>query len=138
MSSGEKSIAKRLEFEGFWDGLRQGHVAFPKCFDCGRFHWYPMPRCPHCRSDKLAWQRTNGKGRLYSWTVVERALVPAFKDKVPYIIGLVELDDAPGVRFVTGIVGAPPEALAIDMFVEAVIERTDKPMPTAPFRPVVI
>jgi len=137
MSAEEKSVVERLEFEGFWQGVRQGHVAFPMCGECGRFHWYPMPRCPHCRSGKLTWKRTSGKGRLYSWTVVERALAPAFEDKVPYIIGLVEFDDAPGVRFVTDIVGARPEVLAIDMAVEAVIRPTNEPMPTVPFRPAV-
>jgi uncharacterized OB-fold protein len=42
---------------------------------------------------------------LYSWTTIEHQSHPAFP--TPYTIILVELDDAPGVRVVGRIDGAP-------------------------------
>jgi uncharacterized OB-fold protein len=40
---------------------------------------------------------------VYSWTVVEHQVHPAFP--VPYTILLIELDDMPGVRLVGNIAG---------------------------------
>ena len=52
------------EFTGFFQAACKGKIAFPRCGVCGRFHWYPMPRCPHCRSRQLAWQPIAGVGEI--------------------------------------------------------------------------
>ena len=63
-------------FAGFWDGLRAKTIRFPHCRACGKVHWYPMARCPHCYSDDLDWQAVSGAGTLYSWTTVLRTMSP--------------------------------------------------------------
>ena len=100
---------KAPEFSGFFEAARQGALAFPRCGDCGRFHWYPMKACPHCRSRQIGWQKVEGTGTVFSWTVVRHAFDPAYKDRLPYIIALLEFDDAPGIRLVTNIEAAPEE-----------------------------
>lgn len=100
------------EFAGFFEAARRRQLAFPRCEDCGRFHWYPMKACPHCRSRRVAWQPVAGGGSLFSWTVVRHAFDPAYKDRLPYIVALVEFDDAPGIRLVTNL-EADPAVLTI-------------------------
>jgi uncharacterized OB-fold protein len=56
----------------------------------------------------------SGNGSLFSWTVVRRAFLPAFDDKVPFVSALVALDEDPAVRIVTYIVDAEPDALRAD------------------------
>lgn len=123
------------EFGGFFEHLRAGRIAFPCCRACSRLHWYPMKRCPHCYSNDLAWEEVRGEMALYTWTSVQRGFSDAFKDKVPYIVALVEFSAAPGIRLVTNIIDAEEEALAIGMPVEPVFLGQNEATPSVVFRP---
>jgi uncharacterized OB-fold protein len=123
------------EFHPFWEGLRAGRISFPKCRSCGRTHWYPMKRCPHCLATEFDWLPVSGRGRLHSWTVVRRAFSADQADKVPYVVGLVEFDEVPGTRLITNIVGTDPQALAVDMPLEPVFADDGTAPPTVRFRP---
>jgi uncharacterized protein len=118
-------MSERLnpEFAGFFETARRGVLSFPRCGDCARFHWYPMPRCPHCQSTDIGWKAISGRGELFSFTSVKHAFDSKYADRVPYTVGLVTFPDAPGVQFITNIVDAPAEALAIGMPVDAVFDR---------------
>ena len=61
-----------------------------------------------------------GSGRLFSWTVVRQAFLPQFAELVPYVSGLVALDEDPAIRLVTFVVDCRPEDLVVDMPMEAV------------------
>ncbi len=111
------------EFGGFEALLARGRIGFPRCLGCGRFHWYPMKRCPHCRSRELEWHPVSGEGRLYSWSVVHHRFDPELPLAPPYVVALVEFDDAPGVRLVTNLEEADPSRLAIGMRLEPFIEQ---------------
>jgi uncharacterized OB-fold protein len=76
-----------------------------------------MKACPHCRSRAISWQRIDGTGSLYSWTIVRHAFDPAYRDRLPYIVALVEFPDAVGVRLIANL-DADPNALAIGMAVK--------------------
>ena len=77
----------------------------------------------------------SGRGTLYSFTVLRQPFHPGFLDAIPMMIGLTELDDAPGVRILTNIVEAQPDELWIGMPMEVVFEsRGDMALPQ--FRPV--
>lgn len=102
----------------FWDAAEHGELALPVCTTCDRITWYPAERCRHCGAPTLDWQRVDGGGRVFSWTVVERVLLPAFADDVPYLTGLVSLDRDPEVRLVTRLVDVEPDDLRIDLPVD--------------------
>jgi uncharacterized OB-fold protein len=129
-------MSERLnpEFAGFFDSARRGVLSFPRCGACARFHWYPMPRCPHCQSTGVRWQPVSGRGELFSFTSVKHAFDPKRAGSLPYTVGLVTFPDAPGVQFITNIIEAPAEALTIGMPVEAVFDRADDGLVL--FRPV--
>ncbi len=95
----------------FWDAAKRHELMLQRCGACGKFIYYPRPRCPHCFSNRLEWNRCSGKGKLYSFTVVRRAASRAFAD-APYVLAIVELDEGP--RMTTNI-AAPPEQLRVDM-----------------------
>ena len=52
---------------------------------------------------------------MHTWTTVEHSVDPAFP--APYTVVLVELDDEPGVRFVTDLPGRPELAVGLPMAV---------------------
>jgi uncharacterized OB-fold protein len=76
--------------------------------------------CPNCWSQKLSWVKVTGRGTLYSWGVAHRQGHPSFRDDVPYVIGLVELDE--GIRFLSNIVDSPFDQLQVGMPVEVVFD----------------
>lgn len=101
------------EFDGFLANVSDGRIAFPRCRACGRFHWYPMPRCPHCRSTDIDWQPVAGPAQVFSFTIVRHGFDKRRAAALPYVVGLVTFADAPGVRLVTNIVGTGALEIAI-------------------------
>ncbi len=123
----------------FWDAAQRGELAVPRCDACGRWCWFPRTTCRGCGATSLTWTAVSGRGSLYSWAVVRHAFLPAFADKVPFVSGLVALDEDPAVRIVTNLVDCEPDELVPDSAVEV----TFRPLTfggrtiTAPFfRPV--
>ena len=95
------------------------------------------PRFPAVdqRAQSRSRSRSPVAARCISFTVLRQPFHPGFLDAVPLLIGLTELDDAPGVRILTNIVEADPDELSIGMPMEVVFEpRADMAIPQ--FRPV--
>lgn len=115
MDNPEAATAVPEECRPFFDGLRQGQLRFPRCGRCARFHWYPMRFCPYCRNATIAWTPVGGPATVFTWTEVRHAFEPAFSDRLPYVVALVEFDDAPGVRLVTNLEGCSREQLRIGL-----------------------
>jgi uncharacterized OB-fold protein len=104
----------------FWAAARRSELAIPRCAECGRYVWYPQETCLDCGGDELPWQVVSGRGSLFSWALVERALFKPFREKVPYVAGLIALEEDPAVRIVSNVVDCDPQELTIDMPVRAV------------------
>lgn len=105
---------------GFWEGAARSELRLPRCTACGAWIWYPRPACPACGGSGIAWSATAGRGTLFSWAVVRRALWAPYAPFVPYATGLVALEEDPSVRLVTRLVDCDPEALRVDLPVRAV------------------
>lgn len=108
------------EFAGFFERAAAGHLAFPLCRACGKFHWYPMPRCPHCRGRDIEWRDIRGRGALVSFTRVMHPFDKSRAGRLPYVVALVQFAEAPDVRFVTNIVDGETMDLSIGQPVEPV------------------
>ncbi len=107
------------ETEPYWAAARQGQLVIQRCGDCGEHCFYPRLVCPACMSDALRWVPCSGRATVYSWTEVRRA-PGAFADDVPYVVGLVELEEGP--RMLTWIRSERPEAVRIGMGVKVAFE----------------
>lgn len=94
----------------FWAGIEAGRLLLPRCRDCGRCFLPPLPCCPTCRSEAIEPVEACGRGRLYSWVVMRRALDPAYAEAVPYVVAAVELEE--GARIFARLVDVDPEDAA--------------------------
>jgi uncharacterized OB-fold protein len=65
--------------------------------------------------------RASGHGTVYSFTVTHQNQAPGFRESLPYVLAIVELDE--GVRRMTNLVGCAPDAVRVGMPV--VIEFAD-------------
>ncbi|HTL83991.1 MAG TPA: OB-fold domain-containing protein [Acidimicrobiia bacterium] len=119
----------------FYAGAAVGELRVPRCAQCGEFVWYPEPACPRDGAAP-AWVALSGRGTLFSWAVVQRAFLPAFADKVPFVTALAAIDEDPRVRIPTFIVDADPASLVADAVVEAVFRPLE--FSTVPGKSVVV
>jgi uncharacterized protein len=100
----------------FWTGGRDGELLIARCNDCGYYIHPPSPRCPQCLSDDVAPAPVSGRGRVYTYTVNDRAWSPGLE--VPYVIAIVRLDEQSDLRLMTNIVSCAPDEVTIDMPVQ--------------------
>jgi uncharacterized OB-fold protein len=75
--------------------------------------------CPHCGADRLSWKTPDGRGTVYSTTVVRRK-PEAGGD---YNVALIDL--AEGVRLMSRVDGIAPDAVRIGMAVRAQVAVND-------------
>ena len=108
--------------EPFWQAAREHRLTACQCASCGRFRMPPTPFCPNCRSQAVAWPTLSGRGVIYSFTVVRRAVVPAMAGHIPYVPAVIELPDADGIRLISNIVGAPVADIRVGAEVQAIWE----------------
>jgi hypothetical protein len=118
----------------FWQGTQARELRLQQCRDCGKRIFYPRAICPFCLSEHLDWVVATGKGKVYSYTVVRRAMHPAFQEDVPYVLAIVELDEGP--RLTTNIVGVEPEDVRVDMPVQAAYDDVTSDITLLNFEPL--
>jgi uncharacterized OB-fold protein len=82
----------------WWQAVSERRLLLPRCGGCGLTWFPPAPGCPRCGGAGISLREASGRGRIYSWVVVERALDPVFARDVPYTIVAVDLDE--GARMV--------------------------------------
>lgn len=106
----------------FWDAAAEHRLSVPRCEECGTFRMPPSPFCPNCQSQEIEWVTLSGDGELYSYSIVNRAIVPEMEGCVPYVTAVVDLPDAPGARLVTNVVGVDVETLQVGMKLKVYFE----------------
>lgn len=90
----------------FWQAAREHRLVVQKCDNCGHLRWPPLSGCPDCLERSVAWVAVAGTGTIWSFAVYHRALHPAFRDDVPYIVAVIALDEGP--LMTARYVGAAP------------------------------
>lgn len=105
----------------FWDGLKEHRFLLFRCNECGAWYW-PATYCRNHRNKpffvSLSWTDASGKGKIISFNITRVAMRPAFKDDVPYVYALIQLNEGPILS--SNIINCPPESVHIDMPVRVV------------------
>jgi uncharacterized OB-fold protein len=93
----------------FWDGCGRGELLFQRCECCDKAVFPPALQCRYCGAAELGWERSEGKGSVYSWSVVSRPQTPAFT--IPYVAAIVDLDE--GYQILSNIIGCDPADICL-------------------------
>lgn len=107
----------------FWAALAQGRLLGSTCRSCGEIANYPRGFCPSCWSEDVDDVELSGRATLYSFSIVHINPLPPFKDLVPYVAALVDLEEGP--RLATRLVEVDPSDIAIGMALTARFEVVD-------------
>lgn len=102
----------------FWEGAGRGELRIQRCRDCGLHQHYPRLLCHHCGSERVEWVAASGGGIVYSFTVIRQNGVPPFRDRLPFVVAAVDLDE-PGARVLAAMPGCAADAAVIGMRVRA-------------------
>jgi uncharacterized protein len=79
----------------FFDAAARDELVIRRCRSCTHPEPPEARTCGVCGGVLLDWVPATGRARLVTWTVVHRAPHPAFTAAVPYVAGVVELEEGP-------------------------------------------
>jgi uncharacterized protein len=105
----------------FWTATREGRLMISRCSHCSYAWWPPESVCPQCFTPNPGWLEVDGHGTLWSYAVYHRAFSPEFADRIPYAVGLIELDSGPKMY---GLLVGPVESWSVGQVMRAVYEET--------------
>lgn len=109
-----------LDARRFWEAAQDERLLVQQCGSCSEYVFPPQDCCPYCWAEKLAWTEVVGDGRLHSFSTVEIDIHSTWGDRVPYTLGIIELDE--GVFMVSAIMDCEPTDLEIGTPVEVTFD----------------
>jgi uncharacterized OB-fold protein len=115
----------------FWQGCADQVLLFQRCNACATANFPPAEHCRQCLSFDVGWQRSAGRGEVYSWTVVHRAATPVFE--TPYAPAIVTLDE--GYQMLTNVIGVGVDEVRVGMPVQVDFREVSTDLWLPYFRP---
>lgn len=99
----ETSRIANGDSESYWQAAQDGRLEFQQCEECGTIQFPPRVQCSNCWSDRIAPVAASGAGTIEGITIVRRAPLKEFREKVPYAI--VAVKTAEGPRVIANLLG---------------------------------
>jgi uncharacterized OB-fold protein len=106
----------------YWRALAGGTLLFQECPACGHRQLYPRAMCTECAATP-EWREASGRGTVHTFTIIRQNWAEPFRDRVPYVVAMVELDEGP--RLMTNITGCALDDVHIGLAVELHAVRID-------------
>jgi len=110
--------ADEFDTREFWEGTKQREFRYQQCKQCDEVVFYPRRHCPGCTGGELIWKVSSGKGTVYTYSVVRQSYHPFFRNRVPYAVAWIDLEEGP--RILSNVVGGadPLSDVSIGMAVQ--------------------
>jgi uncharacterized OB-fold protein len=120
------------ESEPFWEACRRHEFVAQRCSTCSTWRHYPRAMCPDCHSTDFVWSKLSGRGVIHSYTVAHHAFHPYWKDRTPYVIATIQLEE--DIRMVCDMLELPVDDVAIGLEVEVFFEAVSDEITLPRFR----
>lgn len=99
---------------GMTAAAAEGRFALQVCKECGAIQYPPREACHQCLSSRLQWREQPGDGTLLSYTTLHHSNDLFFRERLPWRLGLVKLDNGPSlIVHLHGEVGEPPARVKV-------------------------
>jgi uncharacterized OB-fold protein len=106
----------------FWAAAAEGKVLYQECTACGHRQFYPRAMCTECAGE-VAWREASGRGTVHTYTVIRQNWANPFKDELPYVVAMIELEE--GVKMMTNVTDCNADDVTIGMAVVAHTVKVD-------------
>jgi uncharacterized OB-fold protein len=106
----------------YFAAAREGRLVAQRCRGCGGWQWLPEWLCHRCHSFDLAYEPVEPEGVVHTWQRAWHPTHPALVGHGPYLVVVVELPQADGIRMVGNLLGDPMEPVEIGSPVRAEFE----------------
>ncbi len=107
------------DIKPFYDGLKEHKFLLFRCTKCGAWYW-PAAYCRFHENEpfmgEMAWTEASGRGTVATYNVSYTAFHPGFKDDIPFVFAMVQLEEGP--MFGSTIEDCKPEDVYVGMPVE--------------------
>lgn len=100
----------------YWSELARGRLLIQRCPGCGARQFYPRPICMACGSEP-EWEEASGRGSVHTFTVIRQNGLPSFRDELPYVVAMIDLEEGP--RVMGNVTGCPHSDVGVGMPVQA-------------------
>ena len=121
------------ETRPYWEGCKRGELLIQRCKANQHYQFYPRGICATCYTTQVDWVKASGRGVVWTYTIDYRNQAPGYRDEVPFVVALVELEE--GVKMFTNIVDCKPETVRVGMPVEVVFRKATEEITIPYFRP---
>ena len=99
---------------GLTAAAAEGRFELQTCADCGAVQYPPRDACHKCLSPHLHWRVQGGQGHLLGSTTLHHSNDLFFRERLPWRLGLVQLDAGPTVMVhLHGEVAAAPTRVRV-------------------------
>jgi uncharacterized protein len=116
----------------YWEAAHDGRLLLQRCTTCASYQLYPRDRCLVDRGP-VEWVEASGRATVYSFTIIRQNYARPFRDWIPYVVALVDLEEGP--RVMTNIVDCEPDEVRIGMELQARFEPVSDEAGIALFAP---
>jgi uncharacterized OB-fold protein len=97
---------------------REGVLALQQCGACRAVFFLPRSLCPRCWATALSWVRSDGRGRIISFSQIHRGLTGALAAEAP--ITLAEIEVTEGATLLARVISDDPKSVTSGASVELV------------------
>tara|TARA_B100001142_G_scaffold291158_1_gene309165 strand:+ start:522 stop:932 length:411 start_codon:yes stop_codon:yes gene_type:complete len=118
----------------FWEGVKNHQLMVQKCLRCDHRWFPPSSVCTSCGNRDFEWVTLSGKGTVFSFVVFHRVYHKGWEGELPYVVGIVELEEGP--RMLSNIIEVPAENVKCDMPVRVVFDDVTDQLTLPKFKPV--
>jgi uncharacterized OB-fold protein len=112
-------------------GRLERRLLINRCGECGTWHHPPLPICPACWSTEIEPTDVAGTGTIHLAVFLHQGPpAPGVDYSTPHPVVTVELEEQPGLRYTSTVVGSPNEDVQIGRRVRLDwIDRAGVPVP---------
>ncbi|MCK9898406.1 OB-fold domain-containing protein [Frankia sp. AgB32] len=107
----------------FWTGGADGALRLPRCAACEAFAHPSETTCGRCHALELTYADVDPAGVVVGFSVNHQQWLPGMAP--PYVVVVVELDGAPGVRLTSNLVVDDPATARVGLAVTVGFEHQD-------------
>jgi len=109
----------------FWEACNNDKLLVQYCSACSYWQYPPRPVCPSCgKADNVSWKEPSGRGTIHSYGVIYDSPIKTMQAEQPYNTAIIQMEEDPGVLFLSNLPGTPVDEVVIGAKVEIMFEVT--------------